>query len=89
MDCLCGYQFADISDFEKSVGYAVIPNENYIEFLQSEIKVLDAWTEEQKMKRLANSAALIGSMRRCPQCARLILNLPEEDRLEYYQREVQ
>jgi hypothetical protein len=87
MKCLCGHQFVPELRVRERTSFAVIPDAKYGRFLASERKIREASTREESLKAIAKSARLVGSLRTCPACARLVFVHPGGEKVEYYQLE--
>lgn len=87
MTCLCGYMFQIESRSRDRKSFAVIADVTYRRFLGLERKVDAATTREERLKAIARSADLVGSLRTCPDCARLVLIHPGGGQVEFYVRE--
>lgn len=87
MKCLCGHAFQVESKSRECKSFAVIADATYRRFLNLERKVEEATTREERLKAIAQSARLVGSLRTCPACARLAFVHPGGEKVEYYVRE--
>ncbi len=93
MTCKCGYDFAkEMLAVTRgadpcSKSYAVINDANYRKFLKSELKAYTAESKKKRLKALGKSAQFVGTMHVCPECDRLVLNLPDADETASFIRE--
>jgi len=93
LQCKCGYDFSDdmLAQMRgagrRCRSFAVIDDENYSAFLKSERKVLKADSKKKRTKAIAKSARFVGTMAECPDCARMVMNLPDGDTTTFYVRE--
>ncbi|MEK7794936.1 MAG: hypothetical protein AAB353_10415 [Candidatus Hydrogenedentota bacterium] len=67
--------------------YAVIADEDYRKFIQSEKRALQAKDERARAKAIAKSAEYIGILYKCPRCKRHVLNRADARTVEFYTRE--
>jgi hypothetical protein len=87
MRCFCGRVFAMEAKMRERKSFAVIADATYRRFLGLERKVQAATTREERLKAIARSARLVGSLWKCPACARLVFTYPGAEKVEYYQLE--
>ena len=87
MKCLCGQVLALEPRIRNRKSFAVIADATYRRFLGLERKVQAATTREERLKAIARSARLVGGLRKCPECARLLFVYPGGEKVEYYQFE--
>ncbi len=90
MRCKCGFLFSGqmmLQEPRPFESYAVIKDVEYQEFLKAEMKAARSDKPDARLRKLARSATFVGSLLKCPKCARLLLLTPGEANLEYYQRE--
>ncbi len=87
MKCLCGHQFTLEPKVRQRTSFAVISDAKYGRFLASERKIHEASTREESLTAIAQSARLVGSLRACPVCARLVFVHPGGEQVEYFKRE--
>lgn len=87
MICLCGHQFIPEPRVRERTSFAVISDAKYGRFLASERKIREASTCEESLTAIAQSARLVGSLRACPVCARLVFVHPGGEKVEYFNRE--
>ena len=87
MKCVCGHVFLLESKLRERKSFAVIADATYRRFLNLESKVEEATTREERLMATARSACLVGSLRTCPACARLVFVHPGGEKVEYYVRE--
>jgi hypothetical protein len=91
--CRCGYNFSkerlaiQSAEEQRNPAFAVINDEDYHTYLESEVKVLTANSKKNRVKAIGESAQFVGTMCTCPECARLVLNLPNGEKTEFYVRE--
>jgi len=78
MRCKCGYGFSSMAAKGKCEfdSYAVMREEEYQMFLESEVKVLGAQDKPSRLHAIARSSRYVGSGLVCPLCGRLLLVLP-------------
>jgi hypothetical protein len=92
MICKCGYNFAaERLAFARggprvSESFAIVNDRRYRKFMKFEIK---AWTgpKKKRLKAIGKAAQYVGTMYRCPECARLVVLSPDADDVEFYVRE--
>lgn len=84
MKCLRGHVFVPEARLRDRKSFAVIADATYRRFLGLERKVKEATTREERLKAIARSARMVGSLRKCPACARLVLVHPGGVKVEYY-----
>lgn len=87
MKCLCGHVFVMESKLRDRKSFAVIADATYRRFLRLERKIQEATTREERLKAIARSARLVGSLQTCPECARMVLVHPGGEKVEYYRLE--
>ncbi len=87
MKCLCGHLFTSEPKVRQRTSFAVIPDAKFGRFLASERKIREATTREERLTAVARSAQLVGSLRACPACARLVFVHPGGEKVEYFKRE--
>ena len=87
MKCLCGHTFLAETKLRERKFFAVIADATYRRFLGLERTVQAATTREERLKAITRSARLVGSLRKCPECARLVFMHPGGEKVEYYQSE--
>lgn len=87
MKCLCGQVLALEPRIRNRKSFAVIADATYRRFLGLERKVREATAREERLKAIARSARLVGSLNKCPECARLVLVYPGGEKVEYYKLE--
>lgn len=78
MKCLCGYLFAAVEQNTDN-DFALIRNRDYQSFLKLEQRVLAAKTEEESLSPIAKSARLVGNVKECPECGRVVITPAGED----------
>lgn len=90
MYCPCGFSFVPVPpNFESEYdAYIVVENKHYQEFLEKEVEIVNCTDEgEARLIRIVDSSRLTGSIRLCPNCARLYVSLPGKEDTWYYKRE--
>jgi acetone carboxylase gamma subunit len=91
MRCKCGYSFSAAVHRNKFESFAVIDDRQYLEFLRSESKVLQARGEQATLREIARSSDYVGCLLECPECSRLLLLKPSagspESHRAFYTRE--
>lgn len=75
-NCKCGYALlTETGPKPDVVGYAVINNNNYLEFLDVEFKA----HKSGKLEDIGVAAEFVGNLHVCPKCARLGFVLPAKE----------
>jgi hypothetical protein len=89
MRCKCGYSFSSeaAKRHRKFESFAVVRDRDYQAFLKSESRVLVSKGEQAKMRAIAHSSELIGSLMECPQCSRTLLLKPGAADMVFFRRE--
>jgi len=87
LKCICGHTFVLKGKLWERKSFAVIADATYRRFQGLDRKVREATTREESLNAMARSARLVGSLRKCPECARLVFMHPGAEKVEYYQSE--
>jgi hypothetical protein len=89
MRCKCGYSFSSeaAKPDRKFESFAVVRDRYYQAFLKSESRVLASKGEQAKMREIAHSSELVGSLMECPQCSRTLFLKPGAADLVFFRRE--
>ena len=85
MRCKCGYKFSGAD--RKFEPFAVVRDRDYQAFLKSESRVLAARGEHAKMKAVARSSELVGSLMECPRCSRTLFLKPGGADVVFFRQE--
>ena len=85
MLCKCGYSFSDVD--RKFESFAVVRDRDYKAFLKSESGVLASKSKQAKMRAIAHSSELVGSLMECPKCSRTVFLKPGGVDLVFFRRE--
>jgi phage pi2 protein 07 len=85
MRCKCGHVIQPASSPPET--FAVIRNSDYQKFIKSETRVLAAKDMDAKLRAIARSARLIGTMVECPKCSRTLFMKPGGDEVVFLRRD--
>jgi hypothetical protein len=85
MRCKCGFNFSVVERSFES--YAVARDSDYAAFLKSERRIQTAKTQSAKLRAIARSSELVGSLLECPQCSRILLLKPGGEQALFLRRE--
>ena len=82
--CDCGYEFLAMSILTRKYrSFGIINDRDYQRFVKFEVRVAEASEPAGKLRAIAKSSKYIGSVLECPDCGRLLVNMPGEDRSVY------
>ncbi|PCJ50139.1 MAG: hypothetical protein COA73_18580 [Candidatus Hydrogenedentota bacterium] len=87
MNCICSHQVVGKIDLESKGRYAVVQEDDYLEFLSAEMKVINEDDEQKKNEFILLASDYVGSLVKCPNCERLILFPPHGDAVEFYKKD--
>ena len=89
MRCKCGYSFSSeaAKSDRKVESFAVIRDRDYQAFLKSESQILASKGQQAKLRAIADSSELVGSLMECPQCSRTLFLKPGAAELVFFRRE--
>ena len=78
LSCKCGYVFSNMTSIRsrRFRSFAVVNEKDYKRYLRAEIRVLRAASLQAKLRAIARSSELIGSLRECPACGRFLFITP-------------
>ena len=71
----------------KFQSFVVVSDADYQRFLKAESCVLQAVSQPAKLRAVARSSQLVGSLLECPDCGRLLLTKPDGDSDGFYSRD--
>ena len=73
MRCKCGFNFAEARlDGVAFESYAAIPDDEYVEIIQSEHAMLTETDEATKLDKIGEASLRIGTIQVCPVCGVLV-----------------
>ena len=82
--CDCGYEFVAMSiRTRKYRSFGIIDDRDYQRFIKLEVRVAEASQPAGKLRAISKASKYIGSVLVCPDCGRLLVNMPGEDRKVY------
>jgi hypothetical protein len=86
--CKCGYVFSNMTPIRsrRFRSFAVVNEKDYKRFLRAEIRVLRAAGLQARLRAIARSCKLIGSLRECPACGRFLFITPGERSETFFMR---
>ncbi|NUM55158.1 MAG: hypothetical protein HUU46_16055 [Candidatus Hydrogenedentes bacterium] len=91
MRCTCGFDFVKAAlasirgrKKRKYESYAIIADEDYVRCVRLECKALAAPDKQSKLRYVARSATLVGTVKVCPKCSALLLIKPKTAELVRY-----